>query len=146
MPPLSFIFNLPTALVPFVQLILEKNFEKINRIVSIANFCEESTYEQINNDVIDVAKNPLEVVTSAVTEILRLGEDSIIEKFNTDYIHSVEKLTLEFNVENNSTNDNEKKNLLQRSKQSVARTKSSCDVIIRDGIYHISKRSTTANY
>ncbi len=97
------------GLVPFVQLILEKNFEEINRIVSIANFCEESTYEQINNDVIDVAKNPLEVVTSFVTEILRLGEDSIIEKFNTDYIHSVEKLTLEFNIENNSTNDNDKK-------------------------------------
>ena len=97
------------GLVPFVQLILEKNFEEINRIVSIANFCEESTYEKINNDVIDVAKNPLEVVTSVVTEILRIGEDSIIEKFDTDYIHSVEKLTLEFNVENNSTNDNDKK-------------------------------------
>lgn len=97
------------GLVPFVQLILEKNFEEINRIISIANFCEELTYEQINNNVIDVAKNSLEVVTSAVTEILRLGEDSIVEKFDTNYIHSVEKLTLEFNVENNSTNDNDKK-------------------------------------
>ena len=97
------------GLVQFVQLILEKNFEEINRITSIANFCEELTYEQINNNVIDVAKNPLEVVTFAVTEILRLGEDSIIEKFNTDYIPSVEKLTLEFNIENNSTNDNDKK-------------------------------------
>lgn len=97
------------GLVPFVQLILEKNFEEINRITSIANFCEESTYEQINNEVIDVAKNPLEAVISAVTEILRLGKDSIIEKFDTYYIHSVEKLTLEFNVENNSTNDNNKK-------------------------------------
>ena len=31
-----------------------------------------------------------------------------MKKFDTDYIHSVEKLTLEFNVENKSTNDNEK--------------------------------------
>lgn len=101
------------GLVPFVQLILEKNFEEINHITSIANFVEESTYGQINNDVIDVAKNPIEVVTSVITEILRLGEDSIIEKFNTDYIQSVEKLTLEFNVENNSTNDNDKKNFFK---------------------------------
>lgn len=97
------------GLVPFVQLILEKNFEEINCITSIVNFCEDSTYKQINNEVIDVAKNPLAVVTCVVTEILRLGENSIIEKFDTDYIHSVEKLTLEFNVENNSTNDNDKK-------------------------------------
>ena len=97
------------GLVPFVQLILEKNFEEINHITSIANFCEESTYEQINNDVIDVAKNPLEVVSLIVNEILRLENGYIIEKFNTDYIQSVEKLTLEFNVENNSTNDNDKK-------------------------------------
>ena len=95
--------------VSFIRLILENNFEEINHIIPIVNFCEESTYEQINNDVNDVAQNPLEVVTYVANEILRLGEGSIIKKFNDDYIRSIEKLTLEFNVENNSTNNNKKK-------------------------------------
>lgn len=97
------------GLVQLVKLILEKDFKEINRITSITNFCKESTYEQVNSDIIDVSKNPLEVVSLIVNEILRLEEGSIIEKFNIDYIHSIEKLTLEFNVENNSTSDNNKK-------------------------------------
>ena len=97
------------GLVPFVKLILEKNFEEINNIIPIANFCEELTYEQVNNNTRDVSKEPLGVVTLIIEEILRLGEEDIIKQFNNDYIREVEKLILEFNIESKSSANNNKK-------------------------------------
>lgn len=97
------------GLVPFVKLILERNFQEIERIMPITNFCEELTQEQIDNDTKDVSKDPLGVVRLIVDDLLRLENTYITEKFNDDYIQSVEKLTLEFNIDNTSTNDNAKK-------------------------------------
>lgn len=97
------------GLLPFLELLFEKKFAEINNIISIESFCEKLTYEQINSNVEDVSKEPLKIVSLIVEEILQIGENSIIEKFNNDYIKSVEKLTLEFNVENKSSGNQNNK-------------------------------------
>lgn len=95
------------GLIKFWKAIFNKQYDAIAGISPIEKYCEDWTNEMAENNFLNIKDNKviqMKIIKLIVNEIIKLGSMIIINKFSTEYIDSIEKFTLEFNIESKATN------------------------------------------
>lgn len=95
------------GLIKFWKAIFNKQYDTIAGISPIEKYCEDWTNEMAENNFLNIKDNKviqMKIIKLIVNEIIKLGSMIIINKFSTEYIDSIEKFTLEFNIESKATN------------------------------------------
>ena len=95
------------GLIKFWKAIFNKQYDAIAGISPIEKYCEDWTNEMAEDNFLNIKGNKviqMKIIESIVNEIIELGSIIIINKFSTEYIDSIEKFTLEFNIESKATN------------------------------------------
>lgn len=95
------------GLIKFWKAIFNKQYDAIAGISPIEKYCEDWTNEMAEDNFLNIKGNKviqMKIIELIVNEIIELGSIIIINKFSTEYIDSIEKFTLEFNIESKATN------------------------------------------